>query len=88
MSQQQQQQQQGTEDIRGLIRQRQATAGSAQVLDLSNASLTAFPTEIEFLRDVLEKLTISHNSIRTIPLMLNTFTCLRYLNIRANSIHD
>ncbi|KAG0269279.1 RAM signaling network component [Actinomortierella ambigua] len=84
--QQQQQQQQGTEDIRGLIRQRQATAGSAQVLDLSNASLTAFPTEIEFLRDVLEKLTISHNSIRTIPLMLNTFTCLRYLNIRANSI--
>ncbi|KAF9978235.1 hypothetical protein BGZ73_003239 [Actinomortierella ambigua] len=52
--QQQQQQQQGTEDIRGLIRQRQVTAGGAQVLDLSNASLTTFPTEIEFLRDVLE----------------------------------
>ncbi|KAG0223431.1 RAM signaling network component [Actinomortierella wolfii] len=84
--QQQQQQQQGTEDIHELIRQRRATAGSAQVLDLTDLGLTAFPTEIEFLRDVLEKLTISHNSIRTIPLMLNTFTCLRYLNIRANSI--
>ncbi|KAG0373641.1 RAM signaling network component [Mortierella sp. AD032] len=29
---------------------------------------------------------MSHNSIRTLPLQLNMFTSLRYLNIRANSI--
>lgn len=32
------------------------------------------------------RLTMSHNSIRTLPLQLNMFTSLRYLNIRANSI--
>ncbi|KAF9134401.1 RAM signaling network component [Mortierella sp. 14UC] len=68
------------------IRERQRAAGSTQILDLSYANLDTFPTEIEFLRDVLEKLTMSHNSIRTLPLQLNMFTSLRYLNIRANSI--
>ncbi|KAG0200468.1 RAM signaling network component [Mortierella sp. GBA30] len=69
-----------------LIRERQGVAGSTQILDLSHAHLDTFPTEIEFLREVLEKLTMSHNSIRTLPLQLNMFTSLRYLNIRANSI--
>ncbi|KAF9989200.1 RAM signaling network component [Mortierella antarctica] len=69
-----------------LIHQRQGTNGSTQILDLSHAELEVFPTEIEFLRDVLEKLTMSHNSIKTLPLQLNMFTSLRYLNIRANSI--
>ncbi|KAG9065572.1 RAM signaling network component [Linnemannia hyalina] len=69
-----------------MIRERQRAAGSTQILDLSYANLETFPTEIEFLRDVLEKLTMSHNSIRTLPLQLNMFTSLRYLNIRANSI--
>ncbi|KAG0327127.1 RAM signaling network component, partial [Podila humilis] len=75
-----------TTTLTSLIRQRQDAAGSTQVLDLSYANLDVFPTEIEFLREVLEKLTISHNSIRTLPLQLNMFTSLRYLNIRANSI--
>lgn len=69
-----------------MIRERQRAAGSTQILDLSYANLETFPTEIEFLREVLEKLTMSHNSIRTLPLQLNMFTSLRYLNIRANSI--
>ncbi|KAG0033441.1 hypothetical protein BGZ82_006103 [Podila clonocystis] len=69
-----------------LIHQRQDAAGSTQILDLSYANLEVFPTEIEFLREALEKLTMSHNSIKTLPLQLNMFTSLRYLNIRANSI--
>ncbi|KAG0086124.1 RAM signaling network component [Podila epicladia] len=69
-----------------LIHERQDAAGSTQTLDLSYANLEVFPTEIEFLREVLEKLTMSHNSIRTLPLQLNMFTSLRYLNIRSNSI--
>ncbi|KAF8926259.1 RAM signaling network component [Dissophora ornata] len=76
----------GNGDLMSLIRERQGAAGSTQILDLSYANLDAFPTEIEFLRDVLEKLTMSHNSIRTLPLQLNMFTSLRYLNIRSNSI--
>ncbi|KAK3806160.1 MAG: RAM signaling pathway protein-domain-containing protein [Linnemannia elongata] len=76
----------GGAGLMSLIRERQRAAGSTQILDLSYANLETFPTEIEFLRDVLEKLTMSHNSIRTLPLQLNMFTSLRYLNIRANSI--
>ncbi|KAF9091416.1 RAM signaling network component [Mortierella sp. AD031] len=76
----------GSGGLMNLIRERQRAAGSTQILDLSYAHLDTFPTEIEFLRDVLEKLTMSHNSIRTLPLQLNMFTSLRYLNIRANSI--
>ncbi|KAF9930213.1 RAM signaling network component [Linnemannia zychae] len=72
--------------LMNLIRERQRAAGSTQILDLSYANLDTFPSEIEFLRDVLEKLTMSHNSIRTLPLQLNMFSSLRYLNIRANSI--
>ncbi|GJJ76494.1 hypothetical protein EMPS_08853 [Entomortierella parvispora] len=74
-----------THGLMDLIRERQG-AGSAQILDLSHANLDTFPSEVEFLRDVLEKLTMSHNSIRTLPLQLNMFTSLRYLNVRANSI--
>ncbi|KAF9576850.1 RAM signaling network component [Mortierella alpina] len=76
----------GSSSLMDLIHQRQGTTGSTQILDLSHAHLEVFPTEIEFLRDVLEKLTMSHNSIKTLPLQLNMFTSLRYLNIRANSI--
>ncbi|KAG0012756.1 sterol homeostasis protein [Entomortierella chlamydospora] len=76
----------GSSDLMRLIRERQDAAGSTQALDLSYANLDTLPAEIEFLRDVLEKLTMSHNSIRTLPLQLNMFTSLRYLNIRANSI--
>lgn len=45
----------GGGDLMSLIQQRQSAAGSNQILDLSSANLEAFPTEIEFLRDVLEK---------------------------------
>ncbi|KAG0338363.1 RAM signaling network component [Podila horticola] len=76
----------GATPLMSLISQRQDASGSTQILDLSYANLEVFPTEIEFLREVLEKLTMSHNSIRTLPLQLNMFTSLRYLNIRANSI--
>ncbi|KAF9329238.1 RAM signaling network component [Podila minutissima] len=76
----------GATSLMSLIHQRQDAAGSTQTLDLSYANLDVFPTEIEFLREVLEKLTMSHNSIRTLPLQLNMFTSLRYLNIRSNSI--
>ncbi|KAF9298724.1 RAM signaling network component [Mortierella antarctica] len=76
----------GATSLMSLIHQRQDAAGSTQTLDLSYANLEVFPTEIEFLREVLEKLTMSHNSIRTLPLQLNMFTSLRYLNIRSNSI--
>ncbi|KAF9404616.1 hypothetical protein BGZ94_004054, partial [Podila epigama] len=41
-------------DLMRLIRERQDAAGSTQILDLSYANLDVFPTEIEFLRDVLE----------------------------------
>jgi len=43
-----------THGLMDLIRERQG-AGSAQILDLSHANLDTFPSEIEFLRDVLEK---------------------------------
>ncbi|KAF9435762.1 RAM signaling network component [Entomortierella beljakovae] len=76
----------GSGDIASLIQERQDAAGSTQVLDLSYANLDSFPTEIEVLGEVLEKLTMSHNSIRSLPLQLMMFTSLRYLNIRANSI--
>ncbi|KAG0298730.1 RAM signaling network component [Dissophora globulifera] len=76
----------GNGNLMSLIRERQGAAGSTQILDLSYANLDSFPSEIEFLREVLEKLTMSHNSIKNLPLQLNMFTSLRYLNIRANSI--
>jgi hypothetical protein len=45
----------GNGSLMSLIRQRQAATGSTQILDLSSANLEVFPTEIESLRDVLEK---------------------------------
>lgn len=45
----------GSSSLMDLIRQRQGTSGSTQILDLSHARLEVFPSEIEFLRDVLEK---------------------------------
>ncbi|KAF9187183.1 RAM signaling network component [Haplosporangium sp. Z 767] len=76
----------GASSLMELIRERQRADGSTTILDLSYANLDTFPSEIEFLRDYLEKLTMSHNSIKTLPLQLNMFRSLRYLNIRANSI--
>ncbi|KAG0253205.1 RAM signaling network component [Mortierella polycephala] len=76
----------GANSLMELIRERQRADGSTTILDLSYANLDTFPSEIEFLRDYLEKLTMSHNSIKTLPLQLNMFRSLRYLNIRANSI--
>ena len=40
--------------LMNLIHERQS-AGNAQILDLSHANLDTFPSEIEFLREVLEK---------------------------------
>lgn len=45
----------GATSLMSLIHQRQDAAGSTQTLDLSYANLEVFPTEIEFLREVLEK---------------------------------
>lgn len=45
----------GATTLMSLISQRQDAAGSTQILDLSYANLEVFPTEIEFLREVLEK---------------------------------
>jgi len=53
----------GSSSLMDLIRQRQGTSGSTQILDLSYAHLEVFPTEIEFLRDVLEKYVISQCSL-------------------------
>lgn len=45
----------GSGDTMTLIRERQGAAGNTHNLDLSYANLDTFPTEVEYLRDVLEK---------------------------------
>lgn len=77
------------------LEQHRTQAGEASdlvtgvTIDLSRKNIQKLPDEIvDIIKNELERLALSHNSLSTFPLRFSECTSLRYLNVRYNQIRE
>ncbi|KXX82287.1 Leucine-rich repeat-containing protein sog2 [Madurella mycetomatis] len=63
--------------------------GYGLTIDLSRKRIQKLPEEIvEIIKDELERLALSHNSLQTFPARISECTSLRYINVRQNKFKE
>ncbi|KAK0635085.1 RAM signaling pathway protein-domain-containing protein [Bombardia bombarda] len=66
-----------------------STVKTGLTIDLSRKKIRDLPDEIvDILKDELERLALSHNSLESLPARIAEWTSLRYLNVRHNKMKE